>query len=101
MVHATPRILLTPTPDYAEDPEARNGSHRVDLRLAGHTQGGQVSIPGVGSLVVRSFFGSKYARGMVQGPAFPVFVTTGVGVTIVPVRVMVRPEVVLFTLRRV
>jgi len=97
---ATPRILLTHNPDYAEYPSARNSSHRVDLMLAGHTHGGQVSLPGVGSLVIPSFFGAKYARGMVQGPSFPVFVTTGVGVTILPVRVMVRPEVVLFTLRR-
>ena len=95
-----PRILLTHNPDYAENPTARQGQHRVDLMLAGHTHGGQVRVPGVRSLVIPSFYGSKYARGWVQGPAFPVFVTTGVGVTILPVRVMVRPEVVLFTLRR-
>ena len=97
---ATPRILLTHNPDYAEYASARSSSHRIDLMLAGHTHGGQVRLPGVGSLVVPSFFGNKYARGMVQGPAFPVFITTGVGVTILPVRVMVRPEVVLLTLRR-
>ena len=97
---ATPRLLLSHNPDYAEFSSARLSGHRVDLMLAGHTHGGQVRLPGTRSLVVPSFYGSKYARGMVQGPAFPVFVTTGVGVTILPVRLNVRPEVVLFTLKR-
>ena len=43
-------------------------------------------------------YGSKYAKGMVQGPAFPVFVSTGIGMTILPVRMLVRPEIVIFTL---
>ena len=97
---ATPRILLSHNPDFAEFASARRGAHRIDLMLAGHTHGGQVRLPGTRSLVVPSFYGDKYARGMVQGPSFPVFITTGLGVTVLPVRMMVRPEVVLFTLRR-
>ncbi len=96
----TARILLAHNPDFAEHRLARVGNHRVDLMLAGHTHGGQVRLPGTRALVAPSLYGVKYARGFVQGPAFRVFVTTGVGVTILPVRLLVRPEVVLFTLRR-
>lgn len=95
-----PRLLLSHNPDFAEGHSARAKKHRVDLMLAGHTHGGQVRLPGTRSIITPSRYGSKYARGMVQGPAFPVFVSTGVGMTILPVRMLVRPEIVIFTLVR-
>lgn len=96
---SAPRLLLGHNPDYAEDPVARSGRYRVDLMLAGHTHGGQVRLPGTRGLITPSLYGTKYASGLVQGPAFPVHVSTGVGVTILPVRLLVRPELVLLTLR--
>ena len=95
-----PRLLLSHNPDFAEGHSARAKKHQVDLILAGHTHGGQVRLPGTRSIITPSRYGSKYARGMVQGPAFPVFVSTGVGMTILPVRMLVRPEIVIFTLVR-
>lgn len=41
-----PRLVLTHTPDCAE----KLKPWRVDLQLAGHTHGGQIFIPGLGSL---------------------------------------------------
>jgi len=93
-----PRLLLSHNPDFAEGHKARESKHRIDLMLAGHTHGGQVRLPGTRSIITPSRYGSKYAKGMVQGPAFPVFVSTGIGMTILPVRMLVRPEIVLFTL---
>ena len=93
-----PRLLLSHNPDFAEVQQARTSEHRVDLMLAGHTHGGQVRLPGTRSIITPSRHGSKYAKGMVQGPAFPVFVSTGIGMTILPVRMLVRPEIVVFTL---
>lgn len=98
-----PRLLLSHAPDAAElpaiagrtDPRLR---HRVDLMLAGHTHGGQVRLPLLGTPIVPSEFGSRYAYGMCRGPGCPVLVTSGVGVSILPIRIGVPPEVVELTL---
>ena len=42
---ATPRLVLSHNPDTAEQLAA----YRVDLQLSGHTHGGQIYIPGIGS----------------------------------------------------
>lgn len=96
----TPRLLLSHNPDFAETATARRSPHRVDLMLSGHTHGGQVRLPGGRSLISPSRHGTKYDQGFVDGPRFRVFVSTGVGTTILPVRLLVRPEIVLFRLAR-
>jgi predicted MPP superfamily phosphohydrolase len=93
-----PRLLLSHNPDFAETHAARASEHRVDLMLCGHTHGGQVALPGIGRPVVPSRHGSKYAHGLVQGPRFPVFVSAGIGTTILPLRLRVRPEIVVLEL---
>jgi predicted MPP superfamily phosphohydrolase len=92
-----PRIVLSHNPDYAEKiPEGL----RVDLMLAGHTHGGQVYVPGKGTPKIPSNFGQWYAGGICQGPRCPVVVSRGVGLAYLPVRLGVRPEIVLITLTR-
>jgi predicted MPP superfamily phosphohydrolase len=87
-------VLLCHNPDYAElAPDAR-----VGLMLSGHTHGGQVYLPAVGSLWLPSKYGDKYRRGLVQGPASKVFVSRGLGEAGVPLRVNVPPEINLLTL---
>lgn len=93
-----PRLLLSHNPDVVEDPRLRMLGHRVDLMLSGHTHGGQIYIPGLGTPVVPSEFGQKYARGLVQGPACPVFISRGLGHTVLPVRIGVRPEMAVIEL---
>jgi len=95
-----PTLLLSHNPDFAEEEAARAPELRVDLMLSGHTHGGQVAIPGRGPHMVPSAYGLKYASGLVQGPAFPVYVSVGVGVGSLPVRLGVRPDVTLHVLER-
>ena len=95
-----PRLLLSHNPDVAEDAALRDPSRRVDLMLSGHTHGGQIYVPFMGTPVVPSRYKGKYARGLVQGPAFPVFVCRGVGHTVMPVRVGIRPELAVIELTR-
>ena len=95
-----PRLLLSHNPDVAEDPALAVHGYRVDLMLSGHTHGGQIYIPGIGSPIVPSQFGEKYARGLVQGPVCPVFISRGLGHTVLPVRVGVRPEMAVIQLMR-
>ncbi len=94
-------IVLAHNPDCAElnaliEPEAP----KIDLMCSGHTHGGQVRIPLLGTPIVPSRFGSKYAGGLVQGPAFPVHISRGVGMSLLPVRVGVPPEISVMTLTR-
>ena len=95
-----PRLLLAHNPDTAEDARFIAGKYRVDLMLSGHTHGGQVWVPGFGTPIVPSRFGQKYASGLVQGPACPVFISRGIGLSGLPIRFGVPPEIVLMTLKR-
>ncbi len=92
-----PRILMSHNPDVAEEMPA---GIRVDLMCAGHTHGGQVRIPFMGTPVVPSRYGQKYAGGLCQGPHCPVLVSRGVGVAMLPVRLGVPPEVGIIELTK-
>jgi uncharacterized protein len=99
-----PRLVMAHNPDTAEIRDLKGYGDvkppRVDLMLSGHTHGGQVSLPLIGPPIVPSRYGQKYAGGLVQGPAFRVLVSRGIGMSMVPVRFNVPPEVVELTLTR-
>ena len=87
-------IALTHNPDiFTKLPQ------RVSLLLAAHTHGGQVNIPLIGTPIVPSRFGRKYTAGEVYESGHHMFVTTGIGTSIIPVRFRVPPEIVFLTLR--
>ncbi|MGH9903538.1 MAG: metallophosphoesterase, partial [Pyrinomonadaceae bacterium] len=88
-----PVILITHNPDLFPDVPAR-----VSLTLAGHTHGGQVNFPVIGRPVVPSRFGQRYAFGHVVEGGRHLFVSGGVGTSILPVRFRVPPEIVVLTL---
>ena len=89
-----PVILLSHNPDLAET-ECDQG-HRVTVQLSGHTHGGQIVLPGLGACATASGYGSKYLSGWADGPDWPVFTTTGIGTSTIPVRIGANPEIVLF-----
>jgi predicted MPP superfamily phosphohydrolase len=95
---AMPRILLSHNPDVAEEPGLVRGGWRVDLMLSGHTHGGQIRIPGLGTPVSSSRYGQKYSQGFVEGPACRVFVCRGIGVSGAPLRFGVPPEIAVLEL---
>jgi predicted MPP superfamily phosphohydrolase len=70
----------------------------VEIWVWGHTHGGQIFIPGMGTPIVPSSYGQKYAQGLVRGPACPVFVCRGLGMTGLPLRLGVAPEVAVLEL---
>ena len=85
-------IALTHNPDIFPDfPQS------VPLLLAAHTHGGQVNIPLIGRPIVPSNFGAKYTAGHIFENDHHLFVTTGIGTSIIPVRFRVTPEIVLLT----
>lgn len=87
-------IAFTHNPDVFPEVPAR-----VALTLAGHTHGGQVRIPFYGPPVVPSRYGKRYAAGHVVEDGRHLFVGTGSGTSILPVRFLVPPEVVVLVLR--
>jgi uncharacterized protein len=95
IIDGEPVIAFTHNPDvFPRVPT------RVSLTVAGHTHGGQVDLPIVGRLVVPSQFGQRYAYGFVQEGGRKLFVTSGVGTSILPVRFRVPPEIAVLTLVR-
>ncbi|MBL8186942.1 MAG: metallophosphoesterase [Acidobacteria bacterium] len=90
----SPIIAFTHNPDLF--PAIPN---RVALTVAGHTHGGQVALPLVGRLVVPSRYKQRYAAGLVIENGKLLFVTTGVGTSIIPVRFGVPPEIALLTIQ--
>ena len=63
------------------------------LTIAGHTHGGQVWLPLIGRPIVPSRFGQLYAAGLVRENGKVLFVSTGIGTSIIPVRFGVVPEI--------
>ena len=86
-----PVVLITHNPDIFPDVPAR-----VGLTIGAHTHGGQVHLPVIGTLVTTSRHGYNAGEFVEQGRHL--FVTTGIGTSILPVRLGVPPEIVILTL---
>jgi len=75
--------------------------NQSDLKLVlnGHTHGGQAWFPILGSPVVPSNYGQRYAFGHLKENGVDMFVTTGIGTSILPFRFLVPPEIAVLTIR--
>lgn len=94
LTDGAPALAFTHNPDvFATLPE------RFALVMAGHTHGGQVALPLFGRPVIPSRFGQRYAYGHIVEQGWHLFVTSGVGTSILPVRFGVPPEIAVLTLR--
>lgn len=86
-------IVLSHSPDpFAEMPRG------PALMLAGHGHCGQVTIPFVGRPIL-PLVNDRYACGLVQEGGKQMHVTGGIGTSMIPVRFLNPPEIVLITLR--
>lgn len=87
-------IVLTHNPDsIVYMTEELSISKDFSLFLAGHTHGGQCKFPLIGTPIVPSEFGQKYASGHIQDKGIDMFVTPGIGMSFLPVRFGVAPEI--------
>ena len=64
------------------------------MLLAAHTHGGQVNIPLIGTPIIPTAF-PQYTAGHVFENGHHLFVTTGIGTSIMPVRFRVTPEITM------
>lgn len=69
------------------------------LALAGHTHGGQVNLPLIGRRVNAVSLGAEHSYGLSKISGVDMFVSAGMGTSILPIRFRAPPEVVLITLR--
>ncbi len=84
-------IVLCHEPDVAD---MITGSE-TDLMISGHTHAGQINIPFLTSFVLPKF-GEKYIYGLFEfeeNPDMKLYVTSGIGMTKLPLRFRARPEV--------
>jgi predicted MPP superfamily phosphohydrolase len=88
-----PVILIVHNPDIFPDVTSR-----ASLTIAGHTHGGQVDLPLLGRRIVPSKYGKRYASGLVVERGRHLYVSTGIGTSIIPVRFRVPPEITILTL---
>lgn len=91
-----PRIVLSHNPDYVET-IPRN--LRVDLVLCGHTHGGQIRLPFCPPPMVEIRH-RRFTHGLVKSGACPVYVSRGLGMIGLPVRLFCAAELPVVTLRR-
>lgn len=104
--YSEPVVMLSHTPDmFPKMPD------EITLVLAGHCHGGQIRIPFLGPIFTASRYGDKYAKGWKQekdGESIKIdtlkpiklqkdistlFVTRGIGVSILPFRFNCPPEI--------
>ncbi|MDH3224068.1 MAG: metallophosphoesterase [Gemmatimonadota bacterium] len=86
-------LIITHNPDiFPEVPP------RVALTIAGHTHGGQVRVPFLGTPIVPSNYGERFASGHVVEGGRHLFVATGTGTSMLPVRFRVPPTISLLDL---
>lgn len=70
-------------------------SDRVDLLLSGHTHGGQVRLPGIGSLYTPSRMPKSHLYGHVLDGRRQMIVSGGLGCSRLPLRFLMPPEIVM------
>lgn len=86
-------ILLAHEPDYADFA----AQHPIDVQLSGHSHGGQVRLPILGTPIL-PYLGRKYPRGLYQLGALQLYTNRGLGMVSPPVRFNCPPEITLLTL---
>lgn len=91
-LRAAPVLLVTHSPDII--PEL---PRKVDAVFAGHTHCGQISLPLVGPIAYMSRYGDRFACGDIMDDEQRVFVSAGLGTSLLPLRFEAPPDAWLIT----
>ena len=86
------RLLLSHHADVVK----RTAPGDFHLTLSGDTHGGQICLPLPGRRILLSDLGAEFAEGAYDVGGRPLYVTRGVGTSMLPFRAFCRPEIVVF-----
>ena len=93
---AVPTILLSHQPNVLEFDQTQN----MSLILSGHTHGGQIKIPWLGTPAKLATKDLRFAQGLFRHNDVQLYVSSGTGVIGLPIRFGVRPEIAVLRLKR-
>ncbi len=90
-----PKVMLYHKPYFAKE----ISKHNIDFLMSGHTHGGQVVIAKFGDLNISpASTVSKYISGLYREGKTQMYVSRGIGVVGMPLRLNCPPEITKFTL---
>lgn len=91
------RLVLSHSTDCFDDIT----QYGAELFLTGHTHGGQIRLPGLRPLITNTYLGDE---GIYEGyhilENIPVYISRGIGESVIPFRLNVPPEITVFTLHQ-
>lgn len=86
-------VYLSHSPDVVPDLPDKDS-----LVLAGHTHCGQIVLPFLGALASMSEYGNRYACGKIEEGKKTVFVSAGLGTSLLPLRLGAAPDMWLIAI---
>ncbi len=92
----TVNILLSHNPNSFD----RAAELAIDLTLAGHTHGGQVTLEFIHPSLSPGRLVTPYVQGWFEKAGAQLYVNRGIGTIGVPIRINARPEITVFELAR-
>ncbi len=90
----TPIILLAHSPEILR----RVKHYQPDLILAGHTHGCQINIPVVCDWFIPLAYDKHYRQGLFEKDGIKMYVSRGIGETILPIRLNSLPEITVINI---
>jgi predicted MPP superfamily phosphohydrolase len=90
-----PWLLVQHSPGFFDDSAAKLAAARFDLIVSGHTHGGQLAIFGWAPITPEG--SGRFVSGEYVTPLGRLFVTRGLGTSLLPIRFGARPELVFIT----
>jgi len=93
-----PKIVLVHNPDIMRTITQKK--YPVDLILCGHTHGGQIRLPFIGSVApIPTFYGRQYVKGLYEIGDYLLYITSGLGEAGTRARLFNPPEIVLLHIK--
>jgi predicted MPP superfamily phosphohydrolase len=92
----TPWLLVQHSPGFFDSPLIKSSSARFDLLISGHTHGGQLALFGWAPVTPEG--SGRFVSGEYVTPLGRLFVTRGLGTSLLPIRLGARPELVFITI---
>ncbi len=89
------KVLLAHSPEIFRKITGK----KINLVLAGHTHGCQVGIPLLCDLFLPLNYDKKYKKGLFEENSTYLYVSRGVGTTIVPFRLNALPEITIINFK--